>query len=75
MLCAIISPLMAQNTKNPGRIPPQNLESERALLGSIMLKPEGMSDAIDTISPDSFYAEKHRFIFQAMLELFRGVSQ
>ena len=61
---------MAQNTKNPGRIPPQNLESERALLGSIMLKPEGMSDAIDTISPDSFYAEKHRFIFQAMLELF-----
>ena len=52
------------------RIPPQNLESERALLGSIMLKPEGMNDAIDYVSAESFYAEKHRIIFQAMLDLF-----
>jgi len=61
---------MARNSQKEGRIPPQNLDSEKALLGSIMLKPEGMNDAIDTISPDSFYAEKHRMVFQAMLELF-----
>jgi len=60
---------MATNNKNL-RIPPQNLDSEKALLGSIMLKPEGMHDAIDTISADSFYSEKHRFIFQSMYDLF-----
>lgn len=52
------------------RIPPQNVESEKALLGSICLKPEGMHDIIDIVSPDAFYAEKHRIIFNVMLELF-----
>ena len=52
------------------RIPPQNVESEKALLGSICLKPEGMHDIIDIVSPDAYYAEKHRLIFDVMLELF-----
>lgn len=55
-----------------GRIPPQNIDAERALLGSIMLKPEAIYDAIDIISPESFYVEKHRIIFRAMLELMSG---
>ncbi len=61
---------MSQNSNKNLRIPPQNIESEKALLGSIMLKPEGIIDAIDIISPDSFYAEKHRIIFQTMLSLY-----
>lgn len=52
------------------RIPPHNLESERALLGSISIKPESMHDVIDIVSPYAFYAEKHRIIYQSMLELF-----
>ncbi len=52
------------------RIPPQNIDSEKALLGSIMLKPEAMHDIIDTVKPDSFYSEKHRIIYNSMLELF-----
>ncbi len=51
------------------RIPPQSLDSEKALLGSIMLRPEAIFDIIDLIRPESFYAEKHRIIFQNMLEL------
>ena len=51
------------------RIPPQSIESEKALLGAIMIKPEALHDVGDVISPDSFYAEKHRIIFNAMLEL------
>ncbi|MCR4330333.1 MAG: replicative DNA helicase [Patescibacteria group bacterium] len=61
---------MAQKQNTSTRIPPQNLESEKALLGSLMLKPDGMNDSIDILTPDSFYAEKHRYIFQSMLELF-----
>ncbi|MHB1163063.1 MAG: replicative DNA helicase [Minisyncoccota bacterium] len=51
------------------RIPPQSLESERALLGAILLKPDAIHDVSDLIRPDSFYAEKHRLIFGAMTEL------
>ena len=61
---------MAEKSINRDRIPPQSLESEQALLGSIMLKPEGVSDIVDIIAPDSFYADKHRLIFQGMVELF-----
>src|SRR3989344_3986601 len=52
------------------RIPPQNIEAERVLLGSVMIKPAAISDIIDVISFDSFYVEKHRLIYRAMLELF-----
>ncbi len=51
------------------RIPPQSLESERALLGSLLLKPDAIHDVADLIRADSFYAERHRIIFDAMLEL------
>ena len=51
------------------RVPPQSLESERALLGSLLLKPDVIHDVSDLIRPDSFYAEKHRHIFETMREL------
>ncbi len=46
------------------------MESEKALLGALMIRPEGMSDATDVLSADAFYAEKHRIIYRAMLGLF-----
>ena len=51
------------------RVPPQSLESEQALLGALLLKPDAIHDVSDLIHPDSFYAEKHRLIFGAMREL------
>jgi len=51
------------------RIPPQNIDSEKALLGSIMLKPESIYDVIDVVKEESFYSEKHRMIFGAIMEL------
>lgn len=61
---------MAEDTHHKLRVPPQNIDSEKALLGSIMVKPESMVDALDHVSPDSFYAEKHRIIFRSMVDLF-----
>ena len=52
------------------RIPPHSLEAEMALLGSIMLRPDALYEVIDIVSPLSFYFEKHRTVFEAMLELF-----
>lgn len=53
------------------RVPPQNIDAERALLGSIMLRPLGLNEIMDSIHPDSFYVEKHRHMYQCMLELAR----
>jgi replicative DNA helicase len=62
--------IITQTITNRLRIPPQNLEAEMALLGSIMLRPEALYDITDIVSPDSFYSEKHRIIFDAMMDLF-----
>ncbi len=52
------------------RVPPHSLEAEMALLGSIMLRPDAIYEVIDIVGPQSFYFEKHRMIFETMLELF-----
>jgi len=51
------------------RIPPQSLEAERALLGALLLKPEAMLDISDIVRGDSFYAERHKIIFETMQDL------
>jgi len=52
------------------RIPPQNIESEKALLGSIMLRPEALPEIMDIIRAEAFYVDKHRIIFSAMMDLY-----
>lgn len=52
------------------RTPPHNIEAERALLGAILLKPEVMHDISVTIFPESFYADKHRVIYESVLAIF-----
>jgi len=51
------------------RVPPQNLESERAFLGSLLLRPETMYEVMDIVRAESFYADKHRIIFESIMEL------
>lgn len=61
---------MSETKKTNLRIPPNNTEAEKALLGSIMLRPEVMFEITDLVSAHSFYSERHRLIFETMLELF-----
>lgn len=56
--------------KTDPRIPPQDVDLERALLGALMLNQGAMYEIADQIGPDSFYAGKHRVIFDAMLTLY-----
>jgi replicative DNA helicase len=52
------------------RTPPQNLDAERALIGALILKSEAMHDVSVTVYPESFYADKHREIYRAILDTF-----
>ncbi|HMP85267.1 MAG TPA: DnaB-like helicase N-terminal domain-containing protein, partial [Candidatus Paceibacterota bacterium] len=55
---------------NKLKIPPQSIESEMALLGSILLKPESINEILDIISIENFYQDRHKKIYETMLELF-----
>src|SRR3989338_2306946 len=52
------------------RVPPQDIEMERALLGALLLNQNAMYEVADLIGVDSFYAGKHRTVFDAMLSLY-----
>jgi len=51
------------------RVPPQDLEIEKAFLGSIMLVPDAIYEVVDIINKNDFYSEKHKIIFETILEL------
>ncbi len=52
------------------RTPPHAVDAERALIGALILKPEAMHDISVTVYPESFYADKHREIYRAILDTF-----
>ena len=57
------------DTSSYVRVPPQSLDAEKALIGSVFLRPEVIYEVMDLISPVSFYADKHARIFEVMLDL------
>lgn len=62
---------MTTQTSREVRVPPNDVNAERALLGSVLLRPDVIHEVVDTISSLSFYARKHRVIFDAMFDLFK----
>jgi replicative DNA helicase len=53
-------------------LPPQNLEAEMAVLGSMLLDENAINVAIETIRVNSFYKDSHRKIFEVILSLFNN---
>jgi len=51
------------------KLPPQNLEAEDALLGSLLIDKEAVIKIADTIEPQDFYRETNQMIYQAMLDV------
>ena len=51
------------------RVPPNNKEAEQSVLGSILLRPEALIEALEYVTADSFYQHAHQLIFTAMMEL------
>jgi replicative DNA helicase len=52
------------------KLPPQNLEAERACLGSMLLDKEAIEVAIDILKGEDFYSSQHRIIHDAIIELY-----
>jgi replicative DNA helicase len=53
-----------------GKLPPQVLDLEEAVLGAMMIDKKGVDEVIDILQPDAFYKEAHKYIFEAIVQLF-----
>lgn len=52
-----------------GKLPPQAIELEEAVLGALMLEKDAVLAVLDVLKPESFYKEAHQKIFTAIREL------
>lgn len=53
-----------------GNVPPQAIDVEGAVLGAMMVNPDSVDEVVDILNAKSFYDIKHRYIFEAILELY-----
>lgn len=60
---------MSDNT-SAGKVPPQNIDAEKSLLGAVLIDEEVLTDIIGHTRPSDFYDKNHGMIFAAMLRLF-----
>jgi len=51
------------------KIPPQSLEAEKALLGSLLIRGEAMHDIVDMVGEQSFYSSQHKKVWASLFEL------
>jgi len=55
-----------------GKIPPQAVDFEEAVLGAMMIDKKGIDEVIDLLHPDAFYKEGHQHIYEAIFTLFEN---
>jgi replicative DNA helicase len=61
---------MAKNKETFEKIPPQNIEMEQSLLGSLLIDKDAIIKIADIVTADDFYKDSHRLIFETMKELY-----
>ena len=59
-----------QNLGGSEKLPPQNIEVEKSLLGSLMLDKNAIIKVADFLQPRDFYKQNHKQIYQVIVELF-----
>lgn len=53
-----------------GKLPPQNLDAEKSILGAVLIDEDVLTRVSDKLSADDFYDPRHQHIFEAMLRLY-----
>lgn len=60
--------------KTVGKLPPQNVEAEAAVLGAVLVNKEAMDKVADLLDADDFYRQDHQTIYRAVLRLYEKRS-
>ena len=58
------------SNKTVGKLPPQNIDAEKSLLGAVLIDEEVLTDIIEHVKSNDFYDKNHALIFGAMVRLF-----
>ncbi len=53
------------------RIPPQNLDAEKAVIASILIDTAALEKVVDLLIPQNFYDPKHEILFEAIIDLYK----
>lgn len=67
-------PAFLTTEHQPGKLPPQAIDLEEAVLGALMLDKDAVASVIDILHPEVFYKDAHQKIFQAIHHLFHGTQ-
>lgn len=51
------------------RLPPQNVEAEQSVIGSLLIDPDAIIKVGSFLRPEDFYRESHQIVYQAILTL------
>ncbi|HMG89423.1 MAG TPA: replicative DNA helicase [Chryseolinea sp.] len=55
-----------------GKLPPQALDLEEAVLGALMLEKNALNAVVEFLKPEHFYSEQHKEIYSAIIDLFKS---
>ena len=55
-----------------GKLPPQAIELEEAVLGAMLIDKKGVDEVIDLLEPEAFYKTAHQTIFESIFNLFQN---
>ncbi len=61
---------MAKKEVTAGKVPPQNLDAEKSLLGAVLIDEEVLADISEHVSPGDFYEKRHGIVFGGMMRLY-----
>lgn len=61
-----------ETKKSGGRVPPQDIDAEKSLLGAILLLEDNITLALEEVQAGDFYVPAHAMIFQAMVDLYNS---
>jgi replicative DNA helicase len=56
------------------KLPPHDLDSEEAVLGSLLIDPEAISKIADILKPEDFYREKNRWTYESCVDLYERME-
>jgi len=62
---------MAQDNGSLEKVPPQSLEAEMSLLGSVLLDKDAMLKIADVVQAEDFYKNAHARIYEAIIDLYQ----
>ena len=63
---------MNNSNEQAGKIPPQNIDAEKSLLGAILIDQEVLIDVVEIVKATDFYDKRHGKIFAGMIRLYQN---